>query len=373
MPPSPESPDQRRVESNEVDACLSEHVVAKGVARAATAGVAFRQNGRWVTAFGSAGSVGNAQTTPETPFDLASVTKPVTALLCATLVERGRFDWDAPLTKYLPELAGSAAGGHSAARHLSHRAGLVPHRELFAALREGRPFRRSAALREAASARREGAEPNSAAYSDLGYILVGEALERATGRPLDELFGEELGTGLGDELGSSRQWRQRDPSFAKRVAPTEVVVWRGGLLRGEVHDDNAWALAGHGSAGHAGLFGTVSSVLGVGITMLDSLAGRGSLGATIAHELTRPREGGSLRMGFDSKSGPDSMAGRVAGSSTFGHLGFTGTSLWCDPEAEVASVLLTNRVCPTPANRRIRLARPLVHDALFQLAATRAR
>jgi CubicO group peptidase (beta-lactamase class C family) len=367
------SPDQSRFESDELDSCLSEHVVAKGVAYAATAGVAFRQDGHWVTALGSAGSVGNAPTTPETPFDLASVTKPVTALLCATLVERGRFDWDAPLTKYLPELAGSTAGGHSSVRHLSHRAGLVPHRELFAALREARPFCRNAALREAASARREGEEPDSAVYSDLGYILVGEALARATGRPLDELLFSELRGFVGDELGSSRQWRQRDPSFAKRVAPTEVVTWRGGLLRGEVHDDNAWALAGHRSAGHAGLFGTVSSVLRLGITMLDSLAGRGVLGPAIAHELTRPREGGSLRMGFDSKSGPNSMAGRVAGSSTFGHLGFTGTSLWCDPEAQVASVLLTNRVCPTQTNRRIRLARPLVHDALFQLAATRAR
>jgi CubicO group peptidase (beta-lactamase class C family) len=208
-------------------------------------------------------------------------------------------------------------------------------------------------------------------YSDLGYVLLGAVLERACGLPLDEIVRAEVSDPLSLDVGSARSWLSRDAAFIERVVPTEFVPWRGGFLRGVVHDENAWAIAGHGLAGQAGLFGTAEAVAGLGIAVLDSLGGRRVdwLSPAAVTPLVRERQGGSLRAGFDGKSAGTSAAGRISSPRTFGHLGFTGTSLWCDPVANTVTVLLTNRVCPTRENQRIREARPKTHDALFEFAA----
>jgi len=145
---------------------------------------------------------------------------------------------------------------------------------------------------------------------------------------------------------------------------------RGGQITGRVHDDNAWDLAGLGTAGHAGLFGLAHDMGRLGVAMVDALVGRSStwLGAGQAEFMTRPRPGGSLLAGFDGTT-LNGSAGARFGPRSFGHLGFTGTSLWCDPDAGVIVVLLTNRVCPTRENILIRSVRPDVHGALFGLSA----
>jgi CubicO group peptidase (beta-lactamase class C family) len=160
------------------------------------------------------------------------------------------------------------------------------------------------------------------------------------------------------------------------------MVFRGGEISGAVHDENAWAFSGHGLSGQAGLFGTAEAVARFGAFLLDALAARGGgpLTAESAGRLVRPRAaegqppaaGNSLRAGFDGKSGTGSSAGERASDATFGHLGFTGTSLWCDPRAEIVTVLLTNRVCPSRDHVAIRQARPRVHDALFAFGQARA-
>lgn len=356
-----------------LDALLLREIVDAGVAPAAAAAVATLTDAGWLAAFGAAGQVGSAPTTIDTPFDLASVTKPLLALTCARLVERGRLAWSAPLSTFLPLVAGTPAGGRTIAEHLSHRAGLSAHVELFAPLRERRLMEVGRAYWIAARSVRT--EPGAEAlYSDLGYLLVGRAVEEVTGCPLDDVLSSELREACGEELqlGSSRQWRRREPTFIERVAPTEHVPWRGGTLRGIVHDDNAWALSGHGSSGHAGLFGSAPALLRLGVALLESFGLDSERPALVRQgtldELLRPRPGGSLRLGFDAKENERSMAGRVSGPNTFGHLGYTGTSLWCDPDARTVTILLTNRVCPTASNLRIRRARPRVHDELFQLA-----
>jgi CubicO group peptidase (beta-lactamase class C family) len=156
--------------------------------------------------------------------------------------------------------------------------------------------------------------------------------------------------------------------------PTETVAFRGGEVRGIVHDENAWALSGHGLSGHAGLFGTAAGVARFGAALLDALHGRfsGWLDAASLAPLLAARPGGTLRAGFDGKSADQSSAGTLAGARSFGHLGFTGTSLWCDPDADRVLVLLSNRVCPTRNNPRIREARPAVNDALFAFRAEKA-
>jgi len=150
-----------------------------------------------------------------------------------------------------------------------------------------------------------------------------------------------------------------------------VVPWRGGLVRGAVHDENAWAIVGDSAAGHAGLFSDALSVAQLGAAILDALAGRRPdwLGPNDIAPMIRPRPGGSLLAGFDSKSGETPSSGARFGARTFGHLGFTGTSLWIDPDSELAGVLLTNRVHPTRDHIAIRKARPAVYNALFEAMA----
>jgi CubicO group peptidase (beta-lactamase class C family) len=356
--------------STELDR-IAEIVVTSGAAPGAAVASARREGDRWLISSGIAGA---ASGVPHDPvFDLASVTKSFVATTAARLSSRGGPTLEATLGSLVPELGDTPSGEVSLLLLLSHRAGLDAHRSLFAPLVAGRTFSRARALREAAMARRPDARGTPPAqgfpplYSDLGYVLAGAALERATGLPLDELVERELVTPLGLDVHSARRWFVESPDFLARVLPTETMAFRGGSIRGAVHDENAWALAGHGLAGQAGLFGTADAVVRFGAALLDALAGRAGslLSPAELTPLVAERPGGSLRAGFDGKSGPASAAGALASTGTFGHLGFTGTSLWCDPQAERVTVLLSNRVSPSRENLRIRAIRPMVHDALF--------
>lgn len=314
-------------------------------------------------------------------FDLASLTKPMTAVAVA----RSGIDPAAPLASLLPELAGTASAGVSLELLLSHRAGLAPHLTIYAPLVEGGRVDHGEALRIAAEARREDArgpvppEGFPPLYSDMGYMLAGEALARATGardagEAIHRLVVQPLG--LGAELGTVRELKGRGIDLTRDAAPTEDVAWRGGVVRGRVHDENAWAITGTGGAGHAGMFGTIRAVIAFGRGVLDALGSKtsalGGGGRGLAW-LVVPRAGGTLRAGFDGKSAEGSSAGRIAGPRTFGHLGFTGTSLWIDPDAGAVVALLTNRVHPTREHIAIRAARPGAHDALFARARGLAR
>jgi serine-type D-Ala-D-Ala carboxypeptidase len=370
----------QKAQNPNISEILRRHVIDAAVAPAATAGYvgasvsgAFR--GAPAAQVGAAGRLPEGDANPETLFDLASVSKPVVACALLRLAIRGELSLSTPLGAVLPEARGGRSEGLPLELFLAHRAGLDAHRSLFAPLFAGHAIDRRRALSIAAGARRRDCPGDAPAqgfppvYSDLGYVLVGAVIEEVTGAPLDEVIEREVATPLGLGLGSARQLRRARPSFAREVAPTEIVRARGGCVRGIVHDENAWALSGHAASGHAGLFGTVRDVLGFGAALLDALAGRSDwLSAQALWTLVKPRPGGSLRAGFDGKSDGPSSAGALSGPHTFGHLGFTGTSLWCDPRAGVATALLTNRVHPTRDNPRIRAARPLIHDALFGAA-----
>src|SRR5690606_2078868 len=151
---------------------------------------------------------------------------------------------------------------------------------------------------------------------------------------------------------------------------TEIQPARGGLLSGVAHDDNAWALSGLGCAGHAGLFGTPESLVRLGLLLTEGATERGPFEALVPQLLAESSQG--LGMGVMFASGPDSQAGQLRGPRVFGHLGFTGTSLWCDPDRGVAAVLLTNRVYPRrnprPTQPGIVRARRAVHDQLWALS-----
>jgi len=346
-------------------------VVAGGVAPDVAAGFATRlPDGRWEV------SAGGATTAF---FDLASLTKPMTAFAVA----RAGSLRSEKLGEILPVVRGTPSEEVSVELLLAHRAGLEANLPLFRPLLEGGAVELDEVLIEAARARRADAlglvpvEGFAPLYSDLGYVLIGEALaRRANAADVGEVHDTEVVKPLGLEgkLGSARTLEAlgERARFTERVVPAEVVAWRGGEIRGRVHDENAFALHGAGACGHAGMFGTVEAVLAFGMAALDAIVrGTGPLASDAdLGWLVRPRQGGTLRAGFDGKSeGGGSTAGERAGRRTFGHLGFTGTSLWIDPDADALVVLLTNRVHPTRENATIRAARPQAHDALFGMAA----
>jgi len=346
------------------------------VGSAAVAAASAWRSGRWIEDIGAAGRLAfgshEREATRETWFDLASLTKPITALAAARLARAGKISLGSPLGDFLPEVAGTPTENVSLELLLAHRAGLDSHRALFRFLARGEVCPRRSALVEAASARRAdalGAIPGQGfapVYSDLGYLLVGEAIARAAGLPLDDVFDANVLEPIGAAIGSARRIRARTANFDRSVAPTEVVAWRGGTVRGFVHDENAWALSGEGTSGHAGLFGTAEGVLAVGRLVVDALSGRAEwfLRKDEIEPLTRPRPGGTLRAGFDGKSERGSLAGDRFGPSTIGHLGFTGTSFWCDVDRQTVGVVLTNRVHPTRDNQAHRKAWPRAYDGI---------
>jgi CubicO group peptidase (beta-lactamase class C family) len=330
----------------------------------------------WRFGAGAYGKLWHGEDAPpastSTLFDLASVTKPVTALAMARLARAQKLGRDEPLADVLPDLSGSLSARVPLDLFAAHRAGLDGHRPLYAPLVEGRDVDPEGALRTAADARRPDcqgdppAEGFAPVYSDLGYLLLGAAIAARGGDDLDRVFEREVTGPLGLTIASARRFRDLDPSFDSRVAPTEIVPWRGGVIRGAVHDENAWALVGSASAGHAGLFGDALSVARLGVAILEALGGSSPawLAAADLEPLVRTRPGGSLLAGFDRRSGDSPSSGARFGPRTFGHLGFTGTSLWMDPDAKLVGVLLTNRVHPTREHLAIRRARPAAYDAL---------
>jgi CubicO group peptidase (beta-lactamase class C family) len=345
-------------------------------APAAVVAAALRRESGVVRGLGAAGRLwpeaSAPAASPATIFDLASVTKPLTALALARLTRRGLLGRDERLGDVLPALAATRSARVPLDLLAAHRAGLDGHRPLYAPLVDGAPVDRAAALVAAADARREGCagdpppEGFAPVYSDLGYLLLGEAVAVRGGGDLDRVVEREVTAPLGLSIASARIFRERGVGFDDRVAPTEVVAWRGGAIRGAVHDENAWAIAGDASAGHAGLFGEARAVVDLGLAVLEAMAGErpGFLDPEDLAPMIRDRPGGSLLAGFDRRSGPAPLSGARFGPRTFGHLGFTGTSLWIDPDAGLVGVLLTNRVHPTRASDAIRRARPAVYDAL---------
>lgn len=369
--------DQGAEEVQDLSAIAAIAVDVERASPGAVVAAAARVGGQIRRGIGAAGRLRWAEDAPrvsaDTIFDLASVTKPVTALSLARLARQGRIDRREALAGVLPALAGTRSARVPVDLFAAHRAGLEAHLPLYAPLVEGRAVDPGEALVIAADARRSGCEGSAPAegfapvYSDLGYLLLGAAIVARGGDALDAVMAREVTGPLGLDIASARQLRAKGVWFDERVAPTEIVPWRG-EVRGAVHDENAWAIAGDAAAGHAGLFGDARSVLDLGLAVLDVIAGRRPdwLGPEDLEPMLRDRPGGTLLAGFDRRSGASPSSGSRFGARTFGHLGFTGTSVWIDPDAEIVAVLLTNRVHPTRDNTpAIRRARPAVYDALW--------
>lgn len=291
-----------------------------------------------------------------TLWDLASLTKVVgltTAMML--LVEEGRVDLDAPVQRYLPEWRGPGKERVTVRHLLTHSSGLPAWRPLYKEA-EG-PGQALALALETALDTLPGVRM---VYSDLGAILLGQVVVRVAREPLDAFLARRVFA----PLGMRETLFRPPPALLGRVAPTEVDPWRGRQLRGEVHDENAFALGG--VSAHAGLFSSARDLVRLARMYLGDglLDGRRFLApATIARFTAVQDTALSHRaLGWETPDGSNS-AGRLMSRSAFGHTGFTGTSIWVDRERGVFVLLLTNRVNPTREHRGITAVRVAVADA----------
>ncbi|MFZ0820604.1 MAG: glycoside hydrolase family 3 N-terminal domain-containing protein [Candidatus Acidiferrales bacterium] len=298
----------------------------------------------------------------DTIYDVASLTKPVvTATLVAMEVESGKLALDTPISTYLPEWnSGPQPLWRQTVtlRHLlTHTSGLPGHAPYYETLKTKREII-SRVISEKLTY-----EPGSKCeYSDPGFILLGETLERVTGQTLDALALARIF----ESLGMNNSMFTPASHFRARIAPTGTdSSLRKRLLRGEVHDDNAWVMGS--VAGHAGLFSTAGdlSIFCRFILNRGIYAHTRHLRSATTAEFTSPQplSGNTRALGWAMRTEPSS-SGRYFSARSFGHAGFTGTSIWCDPEKDLAVVLLTNRVYPTREDEKINEARPAIHDAV---------
>jgi beta-glucosidase-like glycosyl hydrolase/CubicO group peptidase (beta-lactamase class C family) len=323
--------------------------------------------------------------TPSTLYDVASMTKVVgTTSAVMLLVDRGLLALEDRVVDHLPWWQGDDPRKASVTirQLLTHTAGLPAFRRWFLEM-EGREAYRAAIAGEALEY-----EPGArTVYSDIGVMTLALLVERVTGAPLDRFLEGQVF----DALGMTDTGFNPDPAELARVAPTEVDdLWRGGIhVRGIVHDENADAYGG--VSGHAGLFSTARDLAAFAQFMLDGGAalpcdpqepgspclrrrdsGERIIDAgTVDRFTARQAPGSSRALGWDTP-GDRSSAGDYFTEAAFGHTGFTGTSIWIDPELDLFVVLLTNRVSPTRENGRHVSLRRMVHDLAAQAILDRA-
>lgn len=310
------------------------------------------------------------EATPETIFDLASVSKVVgTTTMATILYERGLLDLEAPLTAVVPEFLGHGPSNADPRRRevtfrmlLAHCSGLPAYEKLFLRARA------KAELLAAAFTTPLAADPGTRTqYSDIGFIILGAALERIADEPLDRFCQREI---FGP-LGMARTAFNPPPAWRPSIVPTvDDQTLRRRVIQGEVQDENASVLGG--VAGHAGVFATPQDVAIFAHAMLHGgrpLVRPETL-ALFTHRQASP-PGTSRGLGWDTPCTP-SQSGKYFSKNSFGHLGYAGTSLWIDPERQLSITLLTNRTWPDCSNHTIKQVRPKFHDAVIEALEAQA-
>ena len=304
------------------------------------------------------------EVTVQTLFDLASVTKVVaTTSMAMVLYERGFLDLDMPVVGIVPEFAASAQESEDDPRRkeitfrmlLAHSSGLPAYEKLFLKAKSKEE------LLSAAFTTPLVADPGTrVAYSDIGFIILGIALERLADTTIDAFCRTEFAA-----LGIPGVVFTPPAALRSAIPPTaNDISFRRRIIQGEVYDENASVLGG--VAAHAGLFAPAQDLATFANIMLQGgqpLVRPSTLSLFTRRELSP--EGTSRALGWDTPSSP-SQAGKYFSASSFGHLGYTGTSLWIDPERQLSVTLLTNRTWPDCSNQAIKQVRPRFHDAVIE-------
>lgn len=321
---------------------------------------------------------------PTTIYDLASLTKPLaTVTSVLILTQRAKVALGDSVQEVLTELDGAPIGQATVRDLLTHRSGLpgwqpfyerLTPRRMNPCLSGGDQSIQQCVLKMIRDEPLIYPRGSRTVYSDLGFMLLGFLVERLSGMTLDLWCNEAIVRPLqADPMMFCPTKGRKKPDVirpvidASRIAPTERDEWRHQLVHGEVHDENAAAMGG--VAGHAGLFGTAESVLAVSGAWLSGYHGRESiLDGELVREFTTRQESvarSSWALGWDTPSSPSSSGSNFSERS-FGHLGYTGTSLWVDPLCELEVVLLSNRIHPDRRNEKIKLFRPRIHDLVYR-------
>jgi serine-type D-Ala-D-Ala carboxypeptidase len=305
--------------------------------------------------------------TKETIFDLASLTKPLaTTLAVMKLVQRSDLTLNQTLGSILPSFKNTDKEKIRIEQLLYHNSGLPDYRPYYKLMRILDPGKRKDALREQLVNEPLVHPPGrQVVYSDLGFMVLCWVVETVSGIRLDHFVMENIYRPLNLKALFFVPVDKNPPQA--KFAATERCPWRGFLLEGVVHDDNAYSVGG--IEGHAGLFGTAGDVF---YLLSDLLAGyRGDAAAKLfGSELTRRffrrNKHTGRALGFDTPSSLGASCGRFFSKKTVGHLGFTGTSFWMDLDRNMMVILFTNRIHPSRDNNRIKAFRPILHDAVME-------
>jgi CubicO group peptidase (beta-lactamase class C family) len=299
---------------------------------------------------------------PATLFDLASLTKVVaTTAMAMVLYKRGLLDLDTPVAAIVPEFTLASEedprrGNVTLRMLLAHSSGLPAYEKLFLKCRTRDE------LLQAAFAMPLTADPGTRAeYSDIGFIILGTALERLADEPLDRFCQREIFA----PLAMANTAFNPPPKLRAEIPPTaDDQTFRHRVVQGEVQDENASVLGG--VAPHAGLFAPAVDIARLAQCMLDG--GRQIFRPETVALFTRGESapvGTTRTLGWDTPSTP-SQSGKYFSQSSFGHLGYTGTSLWIDQQRQLSITLLTNRTWPDCSNWAIKQVRPRFHDAVVE-------
>ena len=294
---------------------------------------------------------------PDTLYDVASLTKVVaTTTMAMILVDEGKLDVRKPVSAFIPGFRGGAKDKVTVENLLTHSSGLEAWAPLYKEVRGKDDFLRKVVAMDLAY------EPGTkSVYSDLGFFLLGEVLERVAGEPLDAFVTRRVFEPLG--MTSTMFCPSKD--LVSCIPPTERDAWRGRLVQGEVHDENAYSVGG--VAPHSGLFSTAPDLARFAQMLLNGgvFENRRIVSRATVERFTRRADvpDSARAYGWGTPSA-NSSAGDLLSSRAFGHTGFTGTSMWIDPERNLFVILLTNRVHPTRENDTIRQVRRQVADAV---------
>lgn len=354
---------------------LMEQAVSKGIFPGAVLLCAIDEDIVFHDSFGSANIFTNEKMQTDHIFDLASLTKPIaTTLAISKLLEQDKIGLYQEIGSILKVLSKTSKAKITIDMLLRHTSGLPAYKDYYKKI-VSQKFSRKEYLRQLlVDQELENPINFCQVYSDIGFMILSWVIEEVSCQRLDAFIYKNIFVPLGIhnlffvDLNSAIK---ASSTSGYRFAATQYCPWRDRLLVGEVDDENAWAVGG--IEGHAGLFGDVFSVYILCCEILKAVQGRTTsvLKSSIIKELIKKKTLHDYDMvaGFDTPSKENSSAGQFFSKNSIGHLGFTGTSFWIDPESSLTVILLTNRVHPSRSNEGIKKFRPELHDLIYSIYA----
>ncbi|MGB5892994.1 MAG: serine hydrolase domain-containing protein [Ignavibacteriaceae bacterium] len=301
----------------------------------------------------------SATVTKNTIYDIASLTKVIATTTAAMICyDNNLFLLDDPVAKYIPEFSQNGNEKVTIKNLLLHNSGLPAFKRFYKNYSSA-----DEVIKDIYKTPLSYETGSKTVYSDLGFITLAKIVEQVTGKRFDAFCKEKIFIPL--QMNST--FFNPADSLLYKIAPTEYDnYWRNELVWGEVHDETASLL--NGVSGHAGLFSTAKDISNLLLLLLNDGTFNGHQiikSATVKLFTTRYSDKSTRALGWDTKSGEKSSAGNLFDITSFGHTGFTGTSVWIDPTRKLFVVLLTNRVYPIRENKKLYEVRPVLHDAVI--------